>query len=159
MKHSFHECILVVPHNSLAQTPLLSPGPAQLAAGEQRRSSFQKVVVVFTGNSSICVQIGWLCVRHSGAVLDFSRLILLEMRSGVSNFSGHSNVKLMTFFPDLDSHNLWVWGPSICFLMRSLSDCYRWEILISNVQSHFHLWLPTGIICGFFRTTPRPSVN
>ena len=59
-------------------------------------SSFQKVVVVFTGNSSICVQIGWLCVRHSGPVLDFSRLMLLGMRSGGSNFSDCSNCKLMT---------------------------------------------------------------
>lgn len=81
------------------------------------------------------------------------------MKSGVSNFSGHSNCKLMTFIPDLESHNLWVWGPSIGFLMRSISDCYRWEILISNVQSHFHLWFPTGIICVFFRTTLRASVN
>ena len=143
---------------SLAQTPLLSPGPAQLAAGEQRMSSFQKVVVVFTGNSSICVQIGWLCVRHSGTVLDFSRLILLEMRSGVSNFSGHSNVKLMTF-PDLDSHNLRVWGPSICFLMRSLSDCYRWEILISMFKVIFIFDSPLGSSVYFFRTTTRPSLS
>ena len=81
------------------------------------------------------------------------------MKSAVSNFSGHSNCKLMTFIPDLESHTLWVWGPSIGFLMRSISDCHRWEILISNVQSHFHLWFPTGIICVFFRTTLRASVN
>ena len=55
-------------------------------------SSFQKLLVVFTGNKQ------YLCSdRHSGAVLDFSRLMLLEMKSGVSNFSGCSKCKLMTF--------------------------------------------------------------
>ena len=82
------------PHNSLAQTPLLSPVPDQFESGEQRMSSFQKLLVVVPGNKQ------YLCSdRHSGAVLDFSRLMLLEMKSGLSDFSGCSKCKLMTFIP------------------------------------------------------------
>ena len=127
MKHSFWGWILVVPHNRLAQTPLLSPGPAQLAGGEQRMSSFQKVVVVFTGNSSICVQIGWLCVRHSDTVLDFPKLMLQKMRSGGSNFSGCSKCKLKTFIPDLKSLNTWVWDPLSVF-----NGIHKWFVQTWN---------------------------
>lgn len=45
-------------------------------------------------------------MRHSDAVLELSALMLLEIRSGGSNFSCYSKYKSMTFIPDLKSHNV-----------------------------------------------------
>ena len=56
---------------SLAQIPLPYLVPFQLAGDLQRITSSQKLLVISTGNGSICVEIRWLGIRDSGVLFCF----------------------------------------------------------------------------------------
>ena len=105
--------ILFSPY-SLAQTPQPYLVPSQLAGDEQRMSSFQKLLVISTGSSSICVEIGWwLGIRQSSVLFCF----LLLCATGDEVWGEQSywllKIQINELHPDLGSHDIWEEGPRI----------------------------------------------